>query len=182
MNSIIVHCLRSRSQNPISQSTSSRVSGCNSAQSSRSARFLNVNLFIGPLTNNLTRVDFSNHGTFRETTPFVTAPILQSLNNCISASEGLRDFREVAKCSQWPHLYQSYEATYTLKCIFFEKIAKNRFFAVARGKKQLFVIFSKNKHFRVYVASQHQYKYGHCEHFDGSGTSLKPSEDEIQST
>jgi hypothetical protein len=82
-----------------------RVSGCNPAQSSRSPRFLNVILFIGPITTNLTWLDFPNHGTFRETTPFATAPILLQLKNCISASEGRRDFGEVAKCSQRPHLY-----------------------------------------------------------------------------
>ena len=39
-----------------------------------------------------------------------------------------RDFSYTAKCPQWPHLYKSYEATYVLKCLFFVKIAKNRFF------------------------------------------------------
>ena len=30
---------------------------------------------------------------------------------CISAQEGPRDFSDTAKCSQWPHLYTTYEAT-----------------------------------------------------------------------
>ena len=49
----------------------------------------------------------------------------ESLNFCILAQEGRTDFCDTAKCSQWPHLYKSYEATYDLKCLLFEKIAKN---------------------------------------------------------
>ena len=45
--------------------------------------------------------------------------------NRIFASEGRRDFLNTAKCSQWPHLYTTYEATYGLKCLVFEKLAKN---------------------------------------------------------
>ena len=32
---------------------------------------------------------------------------------CISVQEGRRDDSDTEKCSQWPHLYESYEATYT---------------------------------------------------------------------
>ena len=45
------------------------------------------------------------------------------------AREGRRDFSDIPKCAQWPHLYKSYEATYTLKCLLLAKIAKNRFLA-----------------------------------------------------
>ena len=60
----------------------------------------------------------------------------------ISASEGRRDFSETPKCSQWPHLYWTYEATYTLKCLFFEKIKKNWFFT-SREAKISFLKFSR---------------------------------------
>ena len=43
----------------------------------------------------------------------------------ISAQEGRRDFLNTAKCSQWPHLYTTYEATYGLKCLFDEISPKN---------------------------------------------------------
>ena len=46
---------------------------------------------------------------------------------CNSAQEAWRDFSDIAKCSQSPHLYTTYEATYVLKCLVLEKIAKNRF-------------------------------------------------------
>ena len=46
--------------------------------------------------------------------------------NSRSACEGPRDFSDTPKCAQWPHLYKSYEATYTSKCLVFVKIAKNR--------------------------------------------------------
>ena len=36
---------------------------------------------------------------------------------CISAQEARRDFSDVAKCSQSSHLYTTYEATYSLKCM-----------------------------------------------------------------
>ena len=49
----------------------------------------------------------------------------ESLNFCILAQEGRTDFCDTAKCSQLPRLYKSYEATYTLKCLLFEEIAKN---------------------------------------------------------
>ena len=51
--------------------------------------------------------------------------ILRPFDFCISASDGRRQFSDTAKCSQWPHLYKSYEATYTLKLLVFDKIAKN---------------------------------------------------------
>ena len=41
--------------------------------------------------------------------------------------EGLRNFLNTPKCAQWPHLYTTYEATYGLKCLVFEKLAKNWF-------------------------------------------------------
>ena len=46
--------------------------------------------------------------------------------NAIFAPEGRRDFSNTAKLPQWPYLYTSYEATYVLKCLVLEKIAKNR--------------------------------------------------------
>ena len=47
--------------------------------------------------------------------------------NAISAPDGRRDFFSTAKQPQRSHLYTSYEATYVLKCLVSEKIAKNRF-------------------------------------------------------
>ena len=47
--------------------------------------------------------------------------------NAISAPDGRRDFLNTAKLPQWPHLCTTYEATYVLKCLVLEKIAKNRF-------------------------------------------------------
>ena len=41
--------------------------------------------------------------------------------------EGRRNFLNTPKCAQWPHLYTTYEATYGLKCLVFEKLAKNWF-------------------------------------------------------
>ena len=49
----------------------------------------------------------------------------ENQNFCILAQKGRRDICDTAKCLQWPHLYKSYEATYTLKCLFLEEIAKN---------------------------------------------------------
>ena len=43
----------------------------------------------------------------------------------ISAQEGRRDFSDIAKCSQLPHLYTTYEATYSLKCMVYEINPKN---------------------------------------------------------
>ena len=54
----------------------------------------------------------------------VYAPQAQNAN---FAPEGRRDLLNTAKLPQWPHLYKSYEATYALKRLLFEKIAKNRF-------------------------------------------------------
>ena len=45
--------------------------------------------------------------------------------NTILAPEGRRDIYYTPKCAQWSHLYMSYEATYGLKQLVFEKIAKN---------------------------------------------------------
>ena len=47
--------------------------------------------------------------------------------NAIFAPEGRRDFSNTAKLPQRPHLYKTYEATYALKGLLFEKIPKNRF-------------------------------------------------------
>ena len=60
----------------------------------------------------------------------------------IWVQKGCKDFSDTPKCSQCPHLYQSYEATYTLKCLFFEKIAKNEFLPI-RDKKICFSRFSR---------------------------------------
>ena len=43
-----------------------------------------------------------------------------------SAQEGPREYFDRAKCSQWPHLYTTYEATYDLKLTDNEIFAKNR--------------------------------------------------------
>jgi hypothetical protein len=48
-----------------------------------------------------------------------------------------------AKCSQWPYLYKTYVATYTLKCLVFEEIAKNRFLAPKLAFRILFKKKSK---------------------------------------
>jgi hypothetical protein len=57
------------------------------------------------------------------------------------APDGRKNFSGSSKCRQWLHLYKSYEATYTLKCLLFEKIAKNRFTA----PKLVFHDFLKKK-------------------------------------
>ena len=61
-------------------------------------------------------------------TPFFRVSPLSDF--CILAQEGPRDFSNIAKCSQWPHLYMSYEATYSSKCKFIEIWPKNRFFGI----------------------------------------------------
>ena len=43
----------------------------------------------------------------------------------ISAQEGRRVFSDTANCSQSPHLYTTYEATYSLKCMVWEIKPKN---------------------------------------------------------
>ena len=35
--------------------------------------------------------------------------LLRKAQNPIFAPEGRRDFSDTAKCSQWPHLYMTYE-------------------------------------------------------------------------
>ena len=42
-------------------------------------------------------------------------PQIYTSNFCISAQEGPRECNDTANCSQWPHLYTTYEATYDLK-------------------------------------------------------------------
>ena len=42
----------------------------------------------------------------------------------ISAQEARRDFSDIAKCSQSPHLYTTYEATHSLKCMVWEIMPK----------------------------------------------------------
>ena len=60
---------------------------------------------------------------------------------CISASEGRRNYSDTEKCSQWPHLYKSYEATYVLKCLFFSLKSQKTDFFVASGGKSVFCDF-----------------------------------------
>ena len=62
-------------------------------------------------------------------TPFFLVSPLSDF--CILAQEGPRDFSNIAKCSQWPHLYMGYEATYCSKCKFIEICSKNDFLAYA---------------------------------------------------
>ena len=62
----------------------------------------------------------------------------RSYDFLILVQESLREISNTAKCSQWPHLYKSYEATYILKCFIFEKIAKNTDFHLSRVKKSVF--------------------------------------------
>ena len=69
----------------------------------------------------------------------VHAPQAQRAN---FAPEGRRDFLNTAKLPQWPHLYTSYEATYALKRLLFEKIAKNRFM-YSRMAKIVFLQFTR---------------------------------------
>ena len=98
---------------------------------------------------------------------------------CNSVQEGPRDFLNTPKCSQWPHLYTTCEATYALKCLFSEKIAKNCFLATRTGKNRFFAIFSKSKLFKAYVASQVVNKYDHCGYFKLKIKSLRPSGSKI---
>jgi len=59
----------------------------------------------------------------------------------------------------------SYEATHTPKYLFSEEKNREKLILVrSELENQFLVIFSKSKHFRVYVASQLLHKYGHCEH------------------
>jgi hypothetical protein len=57
-----------------------------------------------------------------------------------SAPDGRRNFPGSLKCRQWLHLYKSYVATYTPKCLLFEKISKNRF---TTNTNWFFAIFSR---------------------------------------
>ena len=45
---------------------------------------------------------------------------------------------------------------------------------------QFFAIYTKTKHFKVYVASQHLYKCGHCGHFKLKMKSLRPSHSDLR--
>ena len=58
---------------------------------------------------------------------YFSCSVLLGGNAIGSAPDGRRDFSNTAKLPQWPHLYTTYEATYVLKCLVLEKIAKNRF-------------------------------------------------------
>ena len=58
--------------------------------------------------------------------------------------EGRRNFLNTPKCAQWPHLYTTYEAIYGLKCLVFEKLAKNWF---------LHDRVAKNHNFRYTIVS-----------------------------
>ena len=51
---------------------------------------------------------------------------INTSNFCNLAQEGPREKIDIAKCSQWPHLYTTYEATYDLKLTDNEIFAKNR--------------------------------------------------------
>ena len=53
-------------------------------------------------------------------------------------------------------------------------------FILRRANKPFFANISKTIHFRAYVASQVEYKCGHCECFAVSEKSLRPSQAEIQ--
>ena len=53
-------------------------------------------------------------------------------------------------------------------------------FMLRRAKKPFFANISKTIHFRAYVASQVEYKCGHCECFTVPEKSLRPSQAEIQ--
>ena len=87
----------------------------------------------------------------------------QEISN--SAPEGRRDFCDTAKCAQEPCLYTSYEATYALKRLFFEKIDKNRFLGqyiakvITRFRKvvETFPIQQnvRNSHVYIQVMKQH---------------------------
>ena len=74
-----------------------------------------------------------NHVTFRGTTPLLTAPTRIYGNYCIFVQEGRRAFFYTAKWPQWPHLYLTYEATYTPNCLFQKILQKNWFFGSATG-------------------------------------------------
>ena len=74
---------------------------------------------------------------------------------CISVQEGLRDFPDIAKWPQWPHLYTTYEATYALLCLVFEIFAKNCFFSLARHK--ILMNFSWNQAWVIVYHSEITY-------------------------
>ena len=64
---------------------------------------------------------------------------------CISAQEGRSDLSDIAKCSQWPHLYMTYESTYALKCLYSEIWPKNWFLARRSPKFRRFLVFRPRK-------------------------------------
>ena len=66
--------------------------------------------------------------------------------------EGPRNFSDTAKCSQWPHLYTTYEATYHLKCLFLEILPKNWFSPAWQIKISTFfaVLGKETNHFSIY--------------------------------
>ena len=83
--------------------------------------------------------------------------------NPISVFENCRDCSDTPKLLQWPHSYLSYKTKYSLKPLLFEKFTKknlmpHEYFA----ENRFFTIFSKSKHFKLYMASQLSYKCGHC--------------------
>ena len=96
---------------------------------------------------------FPDHPHKTLTTRWAILCPLQVMLSCDLAWEGHRDFSSEPNCPQRPHLYWSYEATYALKCLLFEKIVKNWFSTAREPEIRLLTIFSKNKHFRPYVAS-----------------------------
>ena len=73
----------------------------------------------------------------------------QDFEFILSAPDGRRDIFDSANWWRWPSLYKSYEATYTLKCLFFEKITKNWFLAFRHAYNQFSAIFSKTNGLRA---------------------------------
>ena len=66
---------------------------------------------------------------------------------CFSVPDGHKDLKSGKNCPQCPYLYRIYEATYTSKCLLFEKIDKNWFLTTRGTKKSVFCDFLKNQAF-----------------------------------
>ena len=77
----------------------------------------------------------------------VYAPQAQNAN---FAPEGRRDLLNTAKLPQWPHLYKSYEATYALKRLLFEKIV---FLQFTRKVRSLGHMLLHSSHINVAMAN-----------------------------
>ena len=78
---------------------------------------------------------FSAGDTSQTLSIFVQGHALFQCNreNINLAPEGRRDFSDTSKCAQESHLYRRYEATYSLKRLVSEKIAKNYFLTYANS-------------------------------------------------